>query len=374
MPAAATHPRFTRRRWLACAGFGTLGLGGTAALLPIWRATPVPGKHWEPPPENAALSGAQFHRLQTLAAGLSLPEKSSGLLVARGGHLLFDQRQPAANGTQPPANLGLNSVGKSLWANLFGVALERGVIASAEQPIGEALPDLAEVVGIPPIPGADFPPLAPHSLQASLLQIANHTDGLFRDHPPGAKFTYGSSNYCALLRAVSRAWDHQHDELGLIHRELLAPIGATARGHHSRQPGIHEAVARLTDDFLRLDMTPEDLLRLAWLWRCHGQWGRNQVIPRAWMRRSTAVSRAIIDGLPRKVHYYGYGFWSNSEAVLWPGLPKDAFSAEGYGGLRVFVCPSADLAAVAWGRTEPGRFTNQVQDAKPWAELLAALA
>lgn len=367
------HRRLSRRSWLATAGLATAGLGAGSAFLPPLRATPVPGASWRQTPPQKRDRLVDAAALEQLAASLELPGRGSGLLVARAGQLVFDaRRQPRADaGT--PLTLPLHSVAKSLWANLLGVALARGVLAHERLRIVEALPELADIVEVPPVPGADFPTLASRSLDAHLLHIASHTDGLFRDHGPGEKFTYGSANYCALLRATARAWNHGHDELGLIQRELLDPIGARATGRHSRQAGMLDSVARLADDFLRLEMTPEDLLRLGWLWRCKGLWGHRQVIPLAWMRRSTEVAREIVENLPRRHHLYGYGFWSNSEGQLWPGLPKDAFASQGFAGLRIFACGSADLAAVAWGRVDGAKFVDQVRDARPWQELLTAL-
>jgi CubicO group peptidase (beta-lactamase class C family) len=100
-----------------------------------------------------------------------------------------------------------------------------------------------------------------------------------------------------------------------------------------------------------LELSARDLARLGELYLRGGRWGGRQVVPRAWVRASTATQVALgfggsSFGLPTAPGY-GYFWWR------YPGRRPPGFAAIGRGGQFVLVWPGLDLVVVT---------TAEVQD------------
>ena len=74
--------------------------------------------------------------------------------------------------------------------------------------------------------------------------------------------------------------------------------------------------------------------------------GDVQLVPEAWMRDSTQVAPHIKAHCPENDWLYGHGFWSNSEGMIWPELPRDGFHSWGAGGHYTAVFPGEELVIV----------------------------
>lgn len=88
------------------------------------------------------------------------------------------------------------------------------------------------------------------------------------------------------------------------------------------------------------------MARLGWLWCNEGRWDGTEVIPSEWMKASTRTNSDILDHGPQEDWKYGYGYWTNSHAVLWPSLPSSAFTAWGGGGQFITCFPESDMVVV----------------------------
>lgn len=79
-----------------------------------------------------------------------------------------------------------------------------------------------------------------------------------------------------------------------------------------------------------------------------GNWNGEQLFAPQWIDYITRPT-ALSDGT------YGAHWWLNSEGI-YPDVPKDLYSANGYQGQYVFVIPSKDLVVVRTGLAEPPNF------------------
>jgi CubicO group peptidase (beta-lactamase class C family) len=77
-----------------------------------------------------------------------------------------------------------------------------------------------------------------------------------------------------------------------------------------------------------------------------GKWQDKQIVPREWIQTATRSSQQLNPS-------YGYTFWVNTDGVLWPSAPRDAFAFRGYGANRCYVVPSLDLVVVRVGDAPP---------------------
>jgi CubicO group peptidase (beta-lactamase class C family) len=95
-----------------------------------------------------------------------------------------------------------------------------------------------------------------------------------------------------------------------------------------------------------VNTTARDLARLGWLWCNRGKWGDRQVVPEKWLRETTVTAPDILANCPEDEWKYGHGIWTNDHGKLWPGLPREGFSAQGAGGHQCSVFPSTQLVVV----------------------------
>lgn len=103
-----------------------------------------------------------------------------------------------------------------------------------------------------------------------------------------------------------------------------------------------------------------DFARLGYLWLNKGKWGKEQLVPRAWM--DLATSRFVrADG--ETPNNYGYTFWVMDEI---DDVPNDLFMSRGHNLNHCFVIPSLDLVVVRQGNDN----RRLAEDGHPFATRL----
>jgi CubicO group peptidase (beta-lactamase class C family) len=95
-----------------------------------------------------------------------------------------------------------------------------------------------------------------------------------------------------------------------------------------------------------LYLSARDLARFGYLALHHGVWEGQHLVPRWWMDLATCTSQDLNPS-------YGYTWWVNTRGTQWPGLPRDAFAAQGYRSNRCYVIPSLDLVVARVGSGPP---------------------
>ncbi|WP_422859873.1 serine hydrolase domain-containing protein [Flagellimonas sp. S174] len=90
--------------------------------------------------------------------------------------------------------------------------------------------------------------------------------------------------------------------------------------------------------------TTRDWARFGQLYLDKGVWNGEQVFDSSWVDYITKVTQDS-DGT------YGAHFWLNSEGI-YPDVPRDLFSCNGFQGQHVFIIPSKDLVVVRTGLAE----------------------
>jgi CubicO group peptidase (beta-lactamase class C family) len=84
--------------------------------------------------------------------------------------------------------------------------------------------------------------------------------------------------------------------------------------------------------------------RLGQLYLNKGNWNGEQLFSPSWINYITKPTR-------NSNGTYGAHFWLNSEGI-YPDVPKDLYSMNGYQGQYVFTIPSKDLVVVRTGLAE----------------------
>jgi len=300
----------TRRHTLAIAG-------ATLALPAILRARPA----------RAALD---TDRIKDRAAALP---RLHTLIVARGGRTVLEETW---RGPGPAAPANIKSVAKTIIATLVGCAIDRGVLAGADQPITEPLGPLVPADADPRLESVTIGHLL--SMQAGLERTSGRNYGAWVTSrnwvayaltrpfvaEPGGRMLYstGSSHLLsAILTQASGRSTHQ-----LATAWLGQPLDVSIPPWDQDPQGIYMGGNNML-------LSPRALLRFGEMIRNGGAVDGGRVVSEGWIRQSWQPRTAS----RWTGHAYGYGWFMTETA----GHPH--YYGWGYGGQMLHVVPSLEL-------------------------------
>lgn len=267
------------------------------------------------------------------------------MLVVRNGLLVFERYY---NGFGPDNPHDLRSATKSITSLLTGVAIERGAVAGVEASLMDYLtreyPEVHDKDGL----------LLRHLLTMSSGLDCDDGDrstrgqedrmyrsddwveyflSLERPYAPGDTTRYCTGGVVALGEAIAQGAGQ--DFAAFADDALFGPLGI----RNYRWARFDDG--RKVDTGGHLLLTPRAMAKVGMLVLNEGRWGREQVVPAEWIKRSVEP-RTRINGEP-----YGYLWWRNTLRYGGPdGEAVDVISARGNGGQVIFVVPEYDLVAV----------------------------
>lgn len=275
-----------------------------------------------------------------LAAVLDKAERLAALetlIIAQHGKVIAE-RGYRGHRTTTPSNI--KSASKSVISALVGIAIDKGVISSVEQPIAELLesdlpskpdPRLQQVTvgnllsmqaGLGSTSGRNYGAwVASHNWVRAALSRPFEAD-------PGAAMIYSTGSSHLLSAILTRRTGQSTLQLT---RQWLAPLEGFAISAWTRDPqGIYLGGNEMA-------MTPRSLLAFGELYRRDGVTASGErLLSREWIEASwTPRTRSRYTG-----HGYGYGWFITEvggEAVRY---------GWGYGGQMVYVVPGMDMTVV----------------------------
>lgn len=242
----------------------------------------------------------------------------------------------------------MKSVSKSVASLAVGIAIDRGLIASVNEPIFTFFPELADMRS----PDKDRIALS-HALTMSMglawmeatpatgdydndearMHMASdpcrYVLGLPVTAPPGQQFFYNTGALTLVSAIVRKATGRPLDEF--VHETLFAPMGITAF-EWNRVRGDSDAGGGLR-------LRPRDMAKIGQLVLAGGRWNDRQIVSKAWIEASTAQKLQATDN-----QAYGYLWWlgrarHTGREVQWIG-------ALGRGGQSIRIVPELDLVIV----------------------------
>jgi CubicO group peptidase (beta-lactamase class C family) len=364
------------RRWLLLAGgvFGlliaaVLGVYGwawsstdesTIARALIWGESDVGDQHRFPArriPADARISPLRAR----VDANLVMSRQRKGLdeflretdtlafLVIHKDRLVYERYFDGATRESLQTSF---SVAKSFVSTLVGIAIDKGLIGSIDDPVTDYLPELAAQdpgfrqitlrhlltmsSGIRYQEGDGFPwPFGDDTYTYYGVDLRDLALSRVRiDAPPGLAWQY--NNYHPLLLGLVLERTTGTSVSGFMARRLWQPLGAEADATwnlDSERSGFEKLESGL-------NARPVDYARFGLLFLHEGEWNHRRIVSREWVRAATGA-----DGATDPAYYYGYGFfwWRDVER---PGR----FYAQGKYGQYVYVAPDADAVIVRFGR------------------------
>jgi CubicO group peptidase (beta-lactamase class C family) len=224
-------------------------------------------------------------------------------------------------------------VTKSVTSALVGIALADGKLESVDQRLAEFFPGYASAAdsGVRRVTLADLLTMRAGFSGEPIASSGNWIRTLMTrplEREPGRVFSYDSGSSHLLSAVLTKVTGEQ--AAALARERIFRPLGITGGW---RWPDDGQGVSIGGDG---LAMRARDLAKLGQLYLQEGQWNGKQVVPAAWVRRSTREHTGV--GAPGQG--YGYQWWVQD------GPRGKAYAALGYGGQAIVVLPTLDLVVV----------------------------
>jgi CubicO group peptidase (beta-lactamase class C family) len=264
--------------------------------------------------------------------------RTSAVLAIEGGRI-------AASWGDVDRRYMCHSIRKSFLSALYGIHVAEGRID-----LGASLAHL----GIDDKDG-----LSERERSATIHDLLSARSGVYHDsvyespwmrsiketrhgHAPGTFWCYNNWDFNALgtifEKLVGRSLFEEFRD------RIAIPIGLQDfRYDDTRKDGEYHPGPDTLHAAYPFRMSARDLARFGLLFLRDGAWNGRQVIPRRWVRESTApISEAGNAGA------YGYMWWVARAGIHLPGiqLPAGTYSARGVGGHQLIVIPARDLVVV----------------------------
>lgn len=300
-----------------------------------------------------------------MADRLATTSNVHAVVAARGGRLVFERY--FSGDEQVPGRLyghriehvrfdadtlhNMKSASKSVMSLAVGIAIDRGLIRSVNQPIFDFFPELSDLrsqekdriqlvhaltmsMGLKWVEAT--PATGDYDNDEARMHMASdpcrYVLGLPVTAPVGQTFFYNTGALALVSAVLRRATGLPLDEF--IRVNLFEPLGITHaewetyRGEVDAGGGLH--------------LRPRDMAKLGQLVLAGGRWNDRQIVSRAWIETSTTAKLTATDN-----QSYGYLWWLgrarlNGREVHWIG-------ALGRGGQYIRIVPELDLVVVATG-------------------------
>jgi CubicO group peptidase (beta-lactamase class C family) len=262
------------------------------------------------------------------------------------------------------------SVAKSYLSTIAGLAKDRGLIGSLQEPVGVRVKD----------GGYDSPRNAKVTWEHHLRQTTEWEGELFgkkhdfvgieefgdgRREPraleePGTYYEYNDVRINRLSLSLLRLFKRPLPEV--LKTEIMDPIGASDtwryHGYANSQVDVEGRMIESVSGGTRwgggLWMNTRDHARFGYLILRKGRWNDRQLLSEAWITEATASRGPVGPD-------YGYLWWLNTEGKMWPDAPRTSFSAQGAGSNTIWIDPEHDLVVVwRWHKGVQNEFYKRI--------------
>ncbi len=261
------------------------------------------------------------------------------------------------------------SVAKSMLSTVAGVAVRDGKITNLDQPVGTTIKD----------GGYDSPRNQQVTWKMHLQQESEWEGNMFgkqdnfigkeafgqgekkprEQMKPGTHYEYNDVRINRFSLSLLRAF--QKPVPDVFRDEVMNPIGASntwrwipyANSFVELNGKKVASVSGGTRWGGGMWINSWDMARFGYLWLRGGKWGDKQIVPADYVKAALTPSVHGPD--------YGYLWWLNRSGKGLPGLPENAFWANGAGTNSITVSPDQDLVVVwRWHAGNPAEFVKRI--------------
>jgi CubicO group peptidase (beta-lactamase class C family) len=310
----------------------------TPTAPPVPGETPASRPYWPTQGWRTAAPAEQGMDAGKLALMLDAVRQQNldlhSLLVIRNGYIVSETY---FGSNAPDTRHEMWSVTKSFIATLVGIAIDKGLIAGVERPVGDFYPDRSfanwdsakQAMTLENIltmtTGLDW---TEEDATFRKLYVSRDWVKFVMDEPmrsqPGSEFLYCSG--CShLLSAIIQRQSGMNTR-DFARRELFGPLGIRDVAWDSDTTGIPIGG-------WGMKLTPRDMAKLGYLYLHDGMWDGRQVVSGDWVKAATRRHTASDTDLGYGYHWWTYPRWG-------------AYAALGRYGQTIFVVPDLNLIVV----------------------------
>jgi CubicO group peptidase (beta-lactamase class C family) len=265
------------------------------------------------------------------------------------------------------------SVAKSMLASVLGIAVRDGKITNLDEPVGVKVKD----------GGYDSPRNAQVTWKHHLQQVSEWEGTMFgkpdnfigkeafgegemkprEQKKPGTHYEYNDVRINRFGLSLLRVFNKPVPDV--FREEIMNPIGASNTWrwipYHNSWVDLNGRKVASVSGGTRWGggvwINAMDMARFGYLWLRGGKWGDKQIIPASFVKEALTPG-----GAPNSPQNgYGYLWWLNTTGKALPGLPTNAFSANGAGSNTITVSPDHDLVVVwRWHRGSAAELASRV--------------
>lgn len=338
-----------------------------------WRGVTAPEATWAlPNGEGLALPAPMLDGGTATYDDWAEASFTNAMLVLRDGEVVFEDYRNRMTADTPHIAFSMT---KTITAMLIGQALERGEIASLDDPISQYVPELASGAygqatlrnALEMRSGADIeerydfgenPSLAAQIHETAIVnneaRFADFAVDIGNRAEPGAEFNYATLDTAVLGWVLENATGQRIEDL--MEQRIWQPMGAEFDAFFLADGPVGEGRAL---NGMGYNATLRDFARLGQLLLDDGMAGETRVLPEGWVAQM-ATMRPLEPESPRS----GYGLQT------WQlGNEPGAFTAIGLGGQYIYVHPQSRTVIVKLSHYPPGADMDGMV-----AEYFAAIA
>jgi len=277
------------------------------------------------------------------------------VVVLRNGHLVFETYRKGDDmrwGTKlgeisytPSKVHDVRSITKSVVSLLVGVALDRKLIASVDEPVFNYFPEYAEIrtpekegitlrhlltmsAGLRANEDVDW--YSPVNTEREMYQSADPYKAVLNQklwNKPGEQWNYNSG--CTMLLAAVLEKVTGKPWTDFAKEALFDPLGIKEFEWITVEPSKKTAAGG------GLRLRPRDMAKIGQLVLNKGVWNGQPIVSAGWIEDSLKPRYA---GWGKR---YGYQWWIGVSDI--GGTSYEWIAAWGFGGQRVFIVPKLDL-------------------------------
>ncbi|MCK5099902.1 MAG: serine hydrolase, partial [Desulfobacteraceae bacterium] len=266
------------------------------------------------------------------------------IIIVKHGKILIEEY---FNGADPYTLHDMRSAGKSLTSALVGIAMDKGLINSVDEPLLSYFPGikcsndwdtLKDTITLKHVLSMSFGLAEPGEYPAWENRRWYTKDWIEDvlcqpiEYKPGSRFDYDSAApalFGPIIEQVSGMSVGQFAE-----NFLFGPLGI----EHYKWSILPDGKEYTGGGFR---MRPRDMARFGQLYLQKGMWNGKQLISKKWVKEST---RTHLIAHARLEQHYGYYWWR--EIFSFDTRTIETYFASGNGGNKIYVFPTEDLVVV----------------------------
>lgn len=303
---------------------------------------------------NAKVEGVDYEGLEKAINGVFDPSMNMDLIKTRAVVVVYKDTLIAekyANGFGRETEILGWSMTKSITNAMVGILVRAGKMKLSDDHLFEHWEDERNEISLKDL----LQMQSGLAFEENYATLSDATEMLYKSediverasklplkHPIGSHWSYSSGTSNILSGLIRQQFAKHEGYLAFPHEALFRKIGM-----HSAVMEIDESGNYIGSSYCYA--TPRDWAKFGLLYLNQGHWYGEQIIDSTWVDFSRQPAE-------HSKGYYGGHFWLNHNHSVFPDVPSDLYSCNGFEGQYVYIIPSKDLVVVRMGLNQGAEY------------------